>query len=109
MHGFYPWSKIEVNNEFLICGGWGSIITGIDSKTGIMNTSGYTKNEETYVAHPTTGIAIEGFQIPRWDELLELADNLGRHFPSLRCIAWDVVLSKRGWCVMEGNYSGSTV
>ena len=26
--------------------------------------------------------------------------------PTLGYVGWDFVLSKQGWCIMEGNYSG---
>ena len=45
-------------------------------------------------------------QIPKWNELIELVDELMKKLPEYGYIGWDLVLTPKGWCVMEGNYSG---
>jgi len=71
-----------------------------------VNTNAFSETEDIYEYHPSTNVKIEGFEIPKWKELVEITDKIGRHFPNIRYIGWDMVLSKKGWCIMEGNFAG---
>jgi len=53
--------------------------------------------------HPTTGVPLEGFQIPQWDDVLKIAKQGAMAFPELRIIGWDVALCENGIFLMEGN------
>ena len=103
---YYPWMKIGVNGEFVTGGGVGSLLAGVNAETGEVQTLGFNEKGETYYYHPTSGIEIPGFQIPKWDELKELMQRIAKHFPTIHYTGWDMVLSKKGWCIMEGNYGG---
>ena len=103
---YRPRIKIGMNGGFLASAAQNGVIAEIDPSTGVIRTDGYNENGEHYLVHPNSGIPIKGFQIPKWDELLELVDDLNREMHEFGYIGWDLVLSKSGWCVMEGNYSG---
>lgn len=105
---FYPWMKIGATDNVTACftdgSGFGS---AIDAGTGVLCTDGMNEKCEIFVDHPYSGIKIKGFQIPKWDELCTLATTLAESLPeNINYIAWDFVLTPRGWCVMEGNYCG---
>ncbi len=106
VHLYYPWFKIGVNGEFVTGGAVGSLLAGINSKTGVVETNGFGETQEEFEFHPTSGVKIPGFKIPKWDELIEMTDKIARHFPNIRYTGWDMVLSKKGWCIMEGNFAG---
>ena len=106
---FHPFIKIGMNGDFIASAAQNGVVADIDPETGILCTDGYNETGKRFMNHPNTGIKIKGFQIPRWDELLELVGALGKEMREFGYIGWDLVLSKRGWCVMEGNYSGEQI
>ena len=79
---------------------------GIDPETGIVETPGTKENGEKWIKHPNTHIDILGFKIPEWDALVPFAIKCAEKMPQMSYIGWDFALSKNGWCIMEGNYSG---
>lgn len=102
---YCPWIKIGVAGEFVTSGAVGSVLAGVNSETGIIETDGYTELGELFEKHPTTGVKLRGFQIPKWEELVTITKTIAKELPSIGYIGWDMVLSKKGWCIMEGNYS----
>lgn len=81
----------------------GGIAAAIDLKTGIVTTPGWREDLTQYLRHPDTGVQIIGMQVPRWDELLKLVDELARVVPEQKYVGWDLALTDDGWVVVEGN------
>ena len=52
---------------------------------------------------------IKGFRIPEWDEPADSVGALMTGLPDYGYIGRDPVLTPKGWCVMEGNYSGEFI
>lgn len=84
-------------------GGQGGIISMVDPKKGIIVSHGYTENIEKFEVHPNSKIAIKGFQIPRWDELIEMATELAKKAKGITVIGWDFALTDKGWAIIEAN------
>ncbi|MEE2775439.1 MAG: sugar-transfer associated ATP-grasp domain-containing protein, partial [Acidobacteriota bacterium] len=53
--------------------------------------------------HPETGVAIEGLQVPRWQDLLSTALRAARAFPQMPFIGWDVLVTEEGPALLEAN------
>lgn len=53
--------------------------------------------------HPTTGILFDSFQIPLWDEVFSLVQELAVKFLPIRQIGWDIAITPKGVKVIEGN------
>jgi hypothetical protein len=102
----YPWFKVGANKSFVTSAAFGTYDAGIDPETGVVVTDGYKENGECDAIHPLTRIPFKGFQIPQWDSLLTLANTLADVIPGVNYIGWDFVLTPKGWCIMEGNYTG---
>ena len=82
----------------------GGICAAIDLKSGLIISEGVRQNNgEKYYYHPDTGVQIIGNRIPRWDELNRMVEELAPHDSPVRMIGWDFALSKKGWCIVEGN------
>ena len=103
---YEPWLKIGRGGNFLTSAVFGTMDAGIDPKTGVVDTHGYTETGEIWEKHPDNGIVIKGFAVPKWDELVEMAKECALKVPFFTYVAWDFALSKKGWCIMEGNYCG---
>lgn len=103
----YPWFKVGANKSFVTSAAFGTYDAGIDAETGVVNTDGYKENGEKDAVHPLTGITFKGFQIPKWEELLHLVKMLALSLPSgINYVGWDMGLSQKGWCIIEGNFAG---
>jgi hypothetical protein len=101
---WYPVVRIGVGGNFLSSGAAGSIVAGINTATGITETTGSDEWGKTSVVHPDTHIPIKGIKIPRWRQLCEKAVKMADRLPTLRYIGWDFVYDKdKEWIVMEGN------
>ena len=84
----------------------GGLAAAIDPETGIVTSEACREDMSRMLSHPDTGVQILGMQIPRWQELLALVDQLARVVPMQPFVGWDLALTPDGWCVVEGNYSG---
>lgn len=84
----------------------GNLAAPIGLKTGkIAGPAVYsdiTKPAET--VHPITGKTIVGFQVPYWDEILEMVKKAHLSHPQNRSIGWDVVVTENGPGLIEGNH-----
>lgn len=58
-----------------------------------------------FEVHPISGTRIEGFQVPLYDEVLALVDQLARRIPALPYIGWDIAITASGPVVIEGNHN----
>lgn len=84
--------------------GAGGIITCIDPKTGILTTDGVDEAGVYYAKHPDSGLVFKGWQIPKWQELLKLAEEIQRSMPHHQYVGWDFALTEHGWVLIEGNW-----
>ena len=84
----------------------GNLAAPIDDKTGVVSGPGVysdiTKAEQKH--HPVTGVAIEGFQVPFWSEIIEMVKKAHKMHPQNRSIGWDVVVTDKGPGLIEGNH-----
>jgi hypothetical protein len=85
----------------------GNIAAPVDLETGRLNGpavySDITKPKET--THPVSGIGLVGYQIPLWEQCLDLVKRAALHRPENRAVGWDVVLTEKGPELLEGNHN----
>ena len=85
----------------------GGVFTTIDTKTGVLISKGCTEFGERFDCHPDSGIIMEGFQLPDWEEAVNLCKKMALVRPNLKYLAWDLAYScKHGWDLVEVNTSG---
>lgn len=84
----------------------GNLAAAIDEISGVVNGLGYysdiTKPPEEF--HPVTNIRIPGFQIPFWNDALQLAKDAALFHKENRSIGWDIAISQDGPTLIEGNH-----
>ena len=84
----------------------GNLAAPIDDATGIVTGPGVysdiTKNDEAI--HPITNVAIEGFQVPFWNETVAMVKKAAKEHPQNRSIGWDIVITENGPGFIEGNH-----
>lgn len=104
---YKPWYKCGVINDVVASADTGGFDAGINAKTGIIETDAVFEDGSTKEFHPTTHVKVKGYVIPKWQELLELADKLARSLkPTINYVGWDFVLTPKGWVIIEANYYG---
>lgn len=98
--------RISVNNHVDNLAS-GNIAAAVDLKTGKVNGPGvYSDITKSNVSsHPVSGIVLEGFQIPMWEDCVSLVNKAALHRPENRSIGWDVVLTEKGPELLEGNHN----
>ncbi len=84
----------------------GNIAAPIDEKTGRICGPGVysdiTLKPETI--HPITKVNIVGFQIPYWEDCINLAINGAMKHPQNKSVGWDIVVTPNGPGLIEGNH-----
>jgi len=84
----------------------GNLAAPIDEETGKINGPGVysdiTKSPQSI--HPVTDVPIVGFQVPFWEECLDLAIKAALLHKENRSIGWDIVVTETGPGLLEGNH-----
>lgn len=65
----------------------------------------FTGRGEIFDVHPLTGVRIVGFEVPLYDEVLALVDELARVVPQIPYVGWDLAIRPERPVVIEGNYN----
>ena len=55
--------------------------------------------------HPDSNNPIKGVKIPKWDSIKKEMLDLANKFPYLYFVAWDILLTDEGICIIEANTS----
>lgn len=87
----------------------GGVSIGIEESTGRLVRLGIDGRARKYDAHPTTGQVFEGFPIPLWDQVKELAERTQQAFPCYRFLGMDIGVTPGGPVVVEINASPDTI
>ena len=83
----------------------GGLTVAIDEKTGELFPYAYDEKGVSYDAHPDSKVPFSGFQVPHWNSVIELVKKAHLALPDNQVyVAFDLALSDRGWCVVEGNW-----
>lgn len=110
VHIYYPWIKVGSGGEFIVSAILGGFDACINAGTGIVETDGVMESGRIIQYHPDTHIKIKGFQIPYWDQLIDIAKEVANKLdPSINYVGWDFVLTPNGWVIMEGNFYGDVM
>ena len=86
-------------------GSVGGLVSKIDIETGELSEARCLHNHDVYEKHPNTNSKIKGKIIPKWDEIKNQMLDLAKEFPYFHFIAWDLLLTDKGVCVIEANNS----
>lgn len=85
--------------------GNGGVIACIDYATGKLKTDGYDEKGNIYLAHPDTGTPFKGAQLPEWDKLQALSEEVAVKTKKINMVGWDFAHTPDGWVIVEGNDS----
>lgn len=86
-------------------GSQGGLVAKVDLETGELSAAKCLHNTKTYKIHPDSKRPIEGVKIPGWNKIKREIVDLANKFPYLNFVAWDVLLTEKGMCIIEANAS----
>lgn len=86
-------------------GSKGGLVANIDLETGTLSEARCLKDLGVFKVHPDSGNPIEGVQIPGWQDIKEQMLKVCRKIPYMDFIAWDLLVTDEGICVIEANTS----
>ena len=90
--------------------GWlpGQLVYAIDIETGqVFRAISFGSGElVVHDTHPDSGVALPGYRLPHWQEVLALAERTARVFAPLRYHSVEVGLGRHGPVVVEVNTGG---
>ena len=102
VHAFMPYLKLGCGSAIVDNAHSGGIKAILDMETGVVTSMRDVMNR-TYSVHPDTKSSAVGFQVPRWQELIDLTKQLHTRFDRIRLVGWDMALTDEGWIVVEAN------
>ncbi|MGN0073616.1 MAG: sugar-transfer associated ATP-grasp domain-containing protein [Coriobacteriales bacterium] len=86
-------------------GSRGGLVSQIDLETGELSEARSLQALDVHEFHPDSGAPIKGAVIPGWGAIKEEMLALARNFPFMNFIAWDILLTEEGICIIEANTS----
>ncbi|MGN1311990.1 MAG: sugar-transfer associated ATP-grasp domain-containing protein [Bacilli bacterium] len=86
-------------------GSKGGLVAKVDLENGTLSAAKCLHNLNEYKVHPDSKNQIEGVKIPDWKKIKKEIVELSNRFPYLNFIAWDVLLTDKGICIIEANTS----
>ncbi len=75
------------------CAGGISVAVSEDGKVGKMAYGGYTEDD---VMQTDSGIVLEGYQLPSFEKVKEMAKRLHRKLPYFDIVGWDIAIEENG-------------
>jgi len=84
----------------------GGIVCNIDINSGLIESNGVTFDitHPAYTFHPVSKQTFIGFQIPYWDNVIELCKAAALKHTENKSIGWDVAITEKGPLLIEGNH-----
>lgn len=84
----------------------GGMTAAIHIDTGKIISDAHDKAYKLYHVHPDSGVLINGFVVPCWDDVLTTVKTAMNRLPKMRLVGWDVAISKNNKvCLIEGNHN----
>jgi hypothetical protein len=83
----------------------GGIAARLDLARGALHGHGHwlPGHGTTCGRHPTSGVLLDGYEIPMVDEAMDVAARFHRALSPLFSVGWDIAITPTGPCVVEGN------
>lgn len=83
----------------------GGLIVGIDVSTGRLMEWAYYKPGygKKVREHPDTGVVFKDFELPYFDETIDLVKKIHLMLKDVHSIGWDITITPNGPCIIEGN------
>ena len=99
-----PFIRVGREGAIVDNGNSGGIFAVINKTTGVIESNGMDIRGNLYSKHPDSDRPFIGYQIPKWTELLNLAEKIHSVISYYPYVGWDFALTEKGWVLIEGNW-----
>ena len=106
---FHPLLRMGVGSSVVDNASSGGIFALIDPESGVVCSEARDEKGGIFQTHPDTGILFKGYEVPDWDQAVELVRELATVCPDCRYVGWDLAHTENGWVMIEGNPRGQIV
>lgn len=97
------------NNSKIANASINALFALVDVKTGKLLTDACDYSGGVFTEHPRTKAVFKGFQIPCWQETLNMLEEAAKKLPEIGYIGWDVAISEDGPLIIEGNHDSGYI
>jgi hypothetical protein len=81
----------------------GGVAVGVDHKNGTLKKIAYDKKGTQYLIHPVSKMPFDGFEIPQWDKVVELAERVQEKCSFFKMLGLDIAVTDDGPVLIEIN------
>ena len=101
----FPCMRFGRAGSFIDNSTLGGLTVAIDENTGELFPYARDEKGDVHYEHPDSKVPFRGFHVPQWESLIELVKKAHLALPDDQVyVAFDLALSDKGWCVVEGNW-----
>ena len=83
----------------------GGLVCSVSLRTGKTKEKAENCLGERFIEHPVSHEKLEGYQVPRWDEVLRYVFEMAQMY-DLNYVAWDIAVEEEGVDLVEANPAG---
>ena len=73
------------------------------SDKGVITKPAMDREGKLFTVHPTSKVPITGFQIPYYQEAIQMALKASEKIPQVGLVGWDIAITDKGPVLIEGN------
>lgn len=73
------------------------------NETGKIEKPAIDKKGNVYEVHPVTGTKIADFQIPNFEQVIQMVTEASTLIPQVGLVGWDIAITDKGPVMIEGN------
>jgi len=95
--------RFGIEKAFLDNASQGGVAIGIKINTGKFLKFAHDFKSKVHEVHPTSGFRFEGFQVPLWNDVIELAQKTQKSFSCNKIIGHDIAITESGPIIIELN------
>lgn len=95
--------RFGVKDAFIDNTSIGGVAIGINLEEGVLNKIAYDFKSMKYYSHPTSGFVFENFQIPYWQEVVDLSKKIQLTFSYYKLLGHDIAITPDGPIIIEIN------
>ncbi|OEY67747.1 hypothetical protein BG841_15800 [Marinobacter sp. X15-166B] len=81
----------------------GGICVCVLIEEGVLAKIGYDRNGTKYTNHPTSNFTFSGYNVPQWDEVIQLARRVQTEFDFYKLLGMDIAITVEGPVIVEIN------
>jgi hypothetical protein len=87
----------------------GGVAVGVDHVAGKLKKIAFDKHGNEYLKHPITGVRFEGYQLPMWNSIIDMAKSIQKTFSFFKLLGLDIAVTNNGPVLIEVNPSTDLV